>query len=175
MDKHRGSGRSNFNPRKPIKLDYERDEPEGWPLTRPATRIEWAHVIKAMIMRRVPVVGPIHRDKLNRYVTSDLQAASAARRLYVTSDFEEMRRVYILLGVMISRDKTLRIAGLIKDPEMHRAAPAVYRTDYAEGWLKRVPAIVSAVVDYLPVTDVLDLMVRALFDQEAVDSRDPLG
>jgi len=174
MDKHRGSGRSNFNSRKPIKLTYEREEPKGWPLTRPATRIEWAHVIKTMIMRRVPVVGPIHRDKLCRYVTADLQAASAAERLYVSSDFEEMRRVYILLGVMI-KDKTLRTAGHIKDSEMHRSAPAIYRTDYAKGWLERVPATVSAVVDYLPVTDVLDLLVRVLFDQEVVDSRDPLG
>lgn len=162
--KHQGSKR--FNARKPLRLKYVHTEPVGWPLTRPATRQEWAHVIKAMIMRRVPVMQPIHKLKLLHYVAGDITSASDGGRLYVDPDFTEMRRIYILAEQMVRKDRTLRFAGEMLDPEWRFRAPAVYRTEHAKDWLTRVPAVVNAVLDYLPTTNALDLMVQALLDAE---------
>lgn len=163
--------RTYFNPRKGITLRYVREEPDGWPLTRPATRLEWAHALKALIMRRVPATGTIHKAKLIMLAQRDLISASDKGKLYVGPDFSGMRRLYILADIMIRRDGTLG-TGLtkIEDPEMRRHDYPVYRTGHAEGWLKRIPVTVQALVDYLPTTNPLDLLVQALVDEESDQS-----
>jgi len=123
-------------------------------------------VLKVMIMRRVPKSGPIHQIKLIRYVSEDLLAASAAGKIYVDNDFVEMRRVMGVFENMCGRDRTLRTAPFMEDPDMAYEAPAVYRTDAADRWLERVPVVVMAVVNQLPTTSVLDMMVQALLDDE---------
>lgn len=160
----KAANRLHFKYKKPIDLSYALDEPDGWPLTRPLTRIEWSHALKAMIMRRVPKIQPIHKVKLIHLVTEDLLAASRSGRIYVDADFVAMRRVYIVLDQMIGKDRTLRTADRMDDPGMRFRAPAVYRTEHAEGWLGRVPVTVQAVMDYLPTTNALDLLVQALVD-----------
>jgi len=170
IDKFSVPGRkSKFNPRARLRLTYQRKEPDGWPLKRPATPAEWAHVVKVMIMRRVPKSGPIHRTKLVRYVSGDLLAASDADRIYVDANFMSMRNVRLLVDRMCGGDKTLRVAPRIEDPEMDSPDRAIYRSEYADGWLKRVPVTVSAVVDFLPVTSVLDMMVQALIDDDEAE------
>lgn len=167
----RGAGddarrRIRFNTKRRLPLTYVREEPKGWPLTRPATRQEWAHVLRVMIMRRIPLRGPIHRTKLIRYVSGDLEAASAAGRIYVDQEFMEMRMVYSELNRMIAKAKIVRTAPMMDDPEMASPDLAIYRTEYADRWLSLVPVTVKAVVDYLPTTNVLDLMVQALVDDD---------
>jgi hypothetical protein len=174
----RNYSRSPYSVR--LRLAYVRKEPEGWPLKRPATPAEWAHAQKVMIMRRVPKMGPIHRDKLIGYVSSDLMAASDAGRIYVDSNFMAMRNLGLELERMCVKDETLRSAPVMEDPEMPRPAPAIYRTEYADGWLQRVPVVVSAIVDFLPTTSLLDMMVQALIDDdlnvsEPVEDGDILG
>jgi len=161
------AGKSRFNPDKNLRLTYVREEPKGWPLTRPATPAEWAHVLKVMIMRRVPRHEPIHRTKLIQYVSGDLVSASSAGRLYMGPESWGMRSVHLVLDrQMIGKDKILRTAPTMDDPEMAWSAPAIYRTEHADGWLGRVPVTVNALVDFLPVTNVLDLIVQALLDDE---------
>jgi len=111
-------------------------------------------------------MGPIHRIKLIRYVSNDVQAASSAGKLYVDANFSEMRMVYSELRRMIGNAKIVRLAPSMADPVMAKSAAAVYRTDAAERWLGLIPVTVNAVVDYLPITDVLDLMVQALIDDD---------
>lgn len=159
----------NASMRKP-NLAYERkEEPAGWPLTRPATRYEWSHVLRAMIVRRVPESGPIHKGKLIGYVHADLQAASDAGRIYVTSDFYAMRSVPAELDRLLGKANVLKAAPRMKDPEMPFEDEAIYRTEHTPVWLSRVPKVVQAVVDFLPTTSVLDLMVQALIDAPGSD------
>jgi len=165
--------RRRFNARRYITFKFVRQEPEGWPLTRPATNYEWAHVIKAMIMRRVPKTGPIHRAKLVQYVTSDLELASESEKIYVDGQFQALRQINKVLSEMCGKDKTLRTAPLMEDPEMPFSDHAIYRTEYADGWTSRIPRTIQAIVDYLPTTSVLDLMVQALFDEEEIHDPPP--
>lgn len=163
------ANRSRFNPKKRLRLTYVRTEPPGWPLKRPATRPEWVHVLRIMIMRRIPKSGPIHRTKLIRYVSADLLAASDAGKLYIDTDFSEMRMVYTELERLEGQAKIVRSAPRMHDPEMARADFAIYRTENADRWLSLIPVTVRAVVDYLPTTNVLDLMVQALLDDVEPD------
>lgn len=152
------------------RLSYERSsEPEGWPLTRPATRYEWSHVLRVMIVRRVPESGPIHKGKLVGYVHSDLAAASDAGKIYVTSDFVAMRSVMAEIDRLIGKTFVLKAAPRMTDPEMPFEDEAIYRTEHAAEWLSRVPKVVQVVVDFLPTTSVLDLMVQALIDAPGED------
>jgi hypothetical protein len=165
--------RKKFRPRQRLSLTYVRGkEPNGWPLTRPATRVEWAHVLRVMIMRRIPRGGPIHHTKLIRYVSADVQAASDAGKIYVEADFEEMRMAYSELKRMVAA-QIVRMAPRMQDPEMPGWAPAVYRTENAERWLNLVPAVIKAVVDFLPTTSVLDLMVQSLVDADVEPDQTP--
>jgi len=167
--------RSRFDPRKRLRLTYVRgkDEPSGWPLTRPATRVEWAHVLRVMIMRRIPKSGPIHYIKLVRYVSADLQAASDAGKIYVEADFEEMRMVYTEMKRMVA-DQIVQMGPRMHDPEMGALAPAIFRTENAERWLDLIPAVIKAMVDFLPTTSVLDLMVQSLLDADEELDQTPL-
>jgi len=161
--------RSRFNPKKRLRLVYVKGEPPGWPLKRPATRPEWAHVLRIMIMRRIPKSGPIHRTKLIQYVSADLLAASDAGKIYVDHDFSEMRMVYTELERLVAQAKIVRSDPHMDDPEMARPDYAIYRTENADRWLSLIPVTVRAVVDYLPTTNVLDLMVQALLDDGESD------
>lgn len=145
-------------------LKPTRDEPEGWPLTRPATVTEWSHILRLMIVRRVPESGPIHKDRLIGYVNEDLQAASDAGRIYVDQYFRYMRSVYAEFDRLVAKLKILKTAPRMKDPDMPFEAEAVYRTERTSIWLSRVPRVVQVVVDFLPTTSALDLMVQALID-----------
>lgn len=116
-------------------------------------------------MRRIPKYGSIHVVKLIHYVSDDILAASVAGRIYVDPYFTKMRQVYGEFSRMV-KAKTVRIDPGMQDPEMIRDVPAASRTDYTEQWLSLIPATVKAVVDYLPVTNVLDLMVQALVDDD---------
>jgi len=154
-----------FNPKRRLSLKYAREEPDGWPLVRPATPPEWAHALRVMIMRRIPKHGPIHKTKLIRYVSADIEAASDAGKIYVNAEFTEMRMVYYELKRMCNA-RIIRTAPIMDDPEMALAAPAIYRTEYTGRWIDLVPVTVEAVVNYLPVTNILDMMVQALIDDD---------
>ena len=164
--KNQTQARRRFRSRRYITLKYVTEEPEGWPLTRPPTKYEWAHVVKAMIMRRTPKHGPIHRGRLVQYVTADLETASEAGLLYVDKDFQAMRQVSRLLDSMCEKDQTLRTVPIMEDDEMGYPDQGIYRTEHAEGWVNRVPLVVRVVTDFLPTTSALDLMVQALIDSE---------
>jgi len=66
------------------------------------------------------------------------------------------RHSWTLIELMCIKDKTLN-----KD-----VRGRICRSEFAEGWLGRVPATVKAVERYLPTTHVLDLMVQALIDDD---------
>jgi hypothetical protein len=151
------------------KLVYTRTEPEGWPLTRPCSKQEWSHILRVMIVRRVPESGPIHRGKLIGYVHGDLSAASDAGRIYVDQFFQMMRSVNAELDRLITKNHILKTAPRMTDPEMPFPDEAIYRDSHASTWLKRVPRTVQAVVDFLPTTSVLDLLVQSLLDAHEPD------
>jgi hypothetical protein len=155
--------RSTLNRR--LRLSYTFSEPAKWPLKRPATNYEWAHILRVMIIRRVPKMRPIHRGRLIQYVRNDLQAASDRGRIYVDSSFTRMRMAKTELDRLIGH-QTLRTAPSMEDPEMGYSDAAIYRTEYTEGWIDRVPVVVQAVVDFLPTSNVLDMMLKALLDEE---------
>jgi len=148
-----------------LKLNYTGKEPAGWPLKRPATNIEWAHVLRVMIVRRVPKTQPIHRGRLLQYVRGDLQAASDRGRIYVDDSFSCMRMASKDLDRLIGQ-KTLRDAPSMKDSEMGYEDCAIYQTEHTQGWLDRVPVVVQAVVRFLPMSSVLDMMLKALLDDD---------
>ncbi|MGE3483694.1 MAG: hypothetical protein AB7L09_03060 [Nitrospira sp.] len=154
-----------FARQRPPKLNYERSrEPDGWPLTRPASKDEWSHVLRVMIVRRIPETVPIHRGKLIGYVHADLEAASNAGRLYVDSFFVAMRSVHAELSRLVHHYNVVKTAPNMSDPDMPWPDEAVYRTERTDLWLSRVPKLVQVVVDYLPTTSALDLLVQALYD-----------
>ena len=146
-------------------------EPPGWPLTRPASALEWSHVLRVMLVRRVPLHGPIHRLKLINFVAADLVAASKAGRIYVDNYFTQMKPINVELSQLIDRADVLRHAPVMHDPDMPYPAQAIYRTDRTNTWLGHVPKVVKAVVDYLPTTSALDLLVQALIDAPPDDER----
>jgi len=155
--------RSAINRRLNLKHTYK--EPPNWPLKRAATNYEWAHIIRVMIIRRVPKMLPIHRGRLLQYVRSDLQAASDRGRIYVDNSFSRMRMAKTELDRLIGQE-TLRTAPLMEDIEMGYSDAAIYRTEHTQGWIDRVPVVVQAVVDFLPTSNVLDMMLKALLDEE---------
>ena len=166
--------RNSFLVNARIKLNYVRDkEPAGWPLTRPASAVEWSHVLRVMIMRRVPESGPIHRARLIKYVTDDLASASDAGRLYVDQYFSQMRAVLGEVNRLIESTGILKSAPYMVDPEIPYPDVAIYRTERAVDWLGRVPRVIQAVVDYLPTTSVLDMVVQALIDAPESESDTP--
>lgn len=149
-------------PIRSTKLTNAIKEPRGWPLTRPVTPAEWQHVIKVMVVRRVPKTSPVNRGKLVGHVTADVTTASDAGRIYVASDFSGFCNASTVLAKLVN-DKVLRTAA---DSDEDGGPSSIYRTENTSEWEKLIPAVVRAVVDYMPVTDVLDLMVDALNDSE---------
>jgi len=149
-----------------LRLVYTYKEPVGWPLTRAATNYEWAHVLRMMIVRRVPKTLPIHRGRLIEYVKSDLQSASDLGRIYVDDSFSCMRMVAKDIDRLIGQ-QTLRTApDRMDDPEMGYDDWPIYRTPDTQGWEDRVPVVVRTVVDFLPTSNVLDLLLQALLDDD---------
>jgi len=127
-----------------------------------------------MVMRRVPKVDPIHLHKLIKHVRADLQAASDAGKIYVEPGFLGMRGVHVEIERLTLNSKVLRSEGSMEDSDMDRRAPAIYRTEYASRWLAHVPVTVQAVVDFLPITSVLDMMVQALEDDDGTQGPPPI-
>jgi hypothetical protein len=150
-------------------LKYVTKEPERWPLTRPATSYEWAHVLKVMIMRRVPKKRGVHRDRLFEFVNADLMLSSDSGRFYVDADFQAFRRVDRELDRMICKDRTLINQEYAVDTELGSEAPLIYRTDYSAEWSSLVPVAVQAIVEFLPTANLLDLMVSAIDDEDQAD------
>jgi hypothetical protein len=146
-----------------INFNIATKEPTGWPLTRPLTLEEWKHVVKAMMVRRVPKTQSFSRDKLLSVTMNDIRAASDAGRIYAANDSNWVNTGNVL--AQLAKDGVLKTAfyqeasGPSTRPVLH-----AYRTDCTEEWEGLVPLTVKAALNFMPVTDVLDLLVDALND-----------
>lgn len=146
------------------------EEPDRWPLTRPGTSAEWDHVMKVMVVRRVPKYGPIDRIELMHLVDEDIKTASARGLIYVDSDFIALSHPSSVINKMCSRDKTLRAIGTVKENGL--ISSVIYRTEITDRWIGLVPVAVQAIVNFLPTTNLLDMMVQSLNDDEIDKSSD---
>lgn len=148
-----------------MKIGRAEREPDGWPLVRPATASEWEHVLKAMIVRRVPKTRRIHKYKLIEAVESDIRAASDAGRIYVDAERAFVNVDGVLMKLV--RDRVLGTAFEdIVDPTYIYPARPIFRTDYTGEWERLIPVTVRAIVGFMPTVDLLDLLVDALSDDE---------
>lgn len=144
-----------------INFNIASKEPSGWPLTRPLTPEEWKHVVKAMMVRRVPKTQSFSRDKLLSVTMNDIRAASDAGRIYAAIESNWINTGNVL--AQLAKD------GVLKTALYQEASVTVlhaYRTDYTDEWVSLVPVTVKAALNFMPVTDVLDLLVDALNDAE---------
>jgi len=147
-----------------------------WPLKRPITTKEWNQIIKALIVRRVPTRLPIPREILVGFVRDDLRAAISKVHLdghrgplYVYGD-----REYIDMKIVdLVQDK--RLAFKIMDlDEKGEAVMGVYCTDRTQEIIDYLPKSLQAVLDYLPVTNLVSWLAYEVADGEESETP-PLG
>lgn len=130
-------------------------EPNGWPLNRRATTEEWRHVLKAKLVQRVPKTRSVPGQKLLAVVRDDIAAADLVGKIYLGPDSEN----YIDIRAVLNN--------LINDKVLGLTAEEIVRTDFTDEWEKLIPATVRSVLNFFPVTDILDLLVDALIDDES--------
>ena len=128
--------------------------PAHWPLKRPINDREWKHVLKAMILRRIPTNTPIPEDELARFVNEDMKAAIPL--LVTEKGFhgwlgeDYLKRKFVLLA----QDGRLHLAKMGTDEEKDgRAVLGVYRTETTQRFLDELPLILRKVLDILPITN----------------------
>lgn len=150
-----------------IELPKSSTEPPNWPLTRRATSNEWWHVVKAVFVRRVPKTQPICRRKLLTVVADDLRVAASSGRIYVDADVSGFVNTSDVLGKLVV-DKVLRFG--MSESNAEDGKPGVYsvfRTEFTDEWERLIPKTVKAILAIMPSTDVLDMLVDALIDDES--------
>jgi hypothetical protein len=143
-----------------------RQEPNGWPLKRPITQVEWRQVIKAMVIRRVPETRSIDRVALHSFVNQDVTATLESGRLYLDSGLYPTNHGGTVIGELIKHGLLREgIVGYRLDfPSI--AVMNIFRTEYTEEYLSLLPRHIAAVLDYFPVTNELDLLAGLISDPE---------
>jgi hypothetical protein len=140
----------------------------SWPLKRGITNKEWLQIIKAMIVRRVPTRLPIPRDMLASFVLDDVKASLQRGikfdgQVYV---YKDVSYIFLKIGELVHA-RRLELKMMAQD-EKGLAVLGVYRTERSQEIIDLLPVTLKAVLDYLPVTNLMAWMAY-----EAADAEEP--
>lgn len=142
------------------------EEPQGWPLKRPLSGVEWRQVAKAMVIRRVPEGRSIARDKLVHYAQEDIIATAESGKLYLESGTYPHVHAAGMLDVLV-KDGILR-EGVVGYNPRHPSIEIknIFRNEESDEFMMLLPRHIEAVLNFFPVTNELELLATLTAEPE---------